>query len=542
MNARVEDAFDWRHPQYGPIIRARVERLNRLRANPVEFRALHCYYRTHVADFISDWGMTYSPHNVGTSIPVYLPFLLQPKQRELVEWILERWRNRETAIIEKSRDVGVSWIAMATSIALCIFWPGISIGFGSATEDKLDQAGNPDSLFWKGRLFVRHLPVEFRGGCEIERDAPDKRILFPATGSTITGDVGDRIGIGGRKSIYFIDEAAYLQHPKLAESGTSGATPCRIDISSPSLDGTANEFAIRRMSGKYKVFTYHYRDDLRKDEAWREQTQKGMDPVIWAANYEIDYMAATEGAIIPQLWVRAAIDAHLKLKIEPSGVKRGALDIADLGRDLNCFGARHGLLVNHCEVWAGEVNKPIFATVERAYLLCDRLKLEGFDYDADGMGAGARSDVYRIQERRLQEQHLPKLRIKPFRASDAVFRPDAVVTGTERTAKDLFQNLKAQSYFLLRQMFQETCRAIQGEPFDAEKIISLDSRIKDLDKLCIELSQPIWKMSVTGKMMVDKTPDGMPSPNRADTVMMLFAPRSKPMNISDEFLGGFDAT
>jgi len=41
-----------------------------------------------------------------------MPFILFPKQVELVNWIIERWQRGESGTVVKARDVGASWIAM----------------------------------------------------------------------------------------------------------------------------------------------------------------------------------------------------------------------------------------------------------------------------------------------------------------------------------------------------------------------------------------------------------------------------------------------
>lgn len=532
MNAVLspEDSFDFLQPDYAAIFRERSKRLARIRAHPERLPALRAYYRDHLVDFVSQWAISVDPRNVSVGIPAYLPFVLMPKQREMAEFILQRWRNREPGIIEKSRDVGASVLAMALACSICLFHDGVAIGFGSAKEDKLDRTGDPDTLFYKGRTFLENLPPEFRNGWDADNDSMYMRLLFPATGSSITGEAGDQIGRGGRKSILFIDEAAHLQHPELVDAATIATTDCRIDISS--VNGMANSFATRRHSGKFKVFTMHYRDDLRKDDAWRKAKQEKTDPTIWNAEYELDYLASVEGVIIPPAHVQAMVDAHKKLGIEPTGVKRGALDVADEGRDLNAFAARHGVLVNHCEAWRGK-GSFLHETTDRAYLLCDELMLDGFDYDCDGMGAGVRSDVDRINKRRA-EQRLRKLRIGAHQGSAGVFNPDQKMPGTDRTAKDFFQNFKAQSWYEMKRRAAETARAVlEGGPYDRDLIVSLDSRIPNLNKLCIELSQAQWKLSATGKIMVDKVPDGAMSPNMADAVVILHAPRRAPMRISD---------
>jgi hypothetical protein len=533
MNARAEELFDWKEPNYLAIVQARVERINRLRANPDMLPGLRVYYRTHPADFINDFGCTVDPRNVAIGRPTTLPFVLMPKQRELVDWIVERWRHNESALIEKSRDVGASWLFMALACTLCLFHDGMMIGVGSAKEDKLDRTGDPDTLFYKARAFMSLLPVEFRNGWDVNRDSLYLRLLFPATGSSITGEAGDRIGLGGRKAIYGVDESAFTEHPDLIEQSLIATTDCRIDWSS--VNGMSNWFGMRRHSGRVPVFTYHYRDDLRKDDAWRDAKKGASDPVVWASQYELDYSASIEGVIIPQEWVQSAVDADKKLKLTPTGVRRGALDVADEGRDLNCFAARHGMSVLACEVWSGK-NSDIFATTERAFQLCDDLNLDGFDYDADGLGAGVRGDAKRILARRKAALQLRSVRVQDFRGSAAVFEPERLVPGTDVKAKDRYQNAKAQAYFHLRDLFRNTHGAVAGGEYDPDSLISLSSAIPDVQKLCIELSQPQWKTSASGKVVVDKMPDGSLSPNRADALMILFAPRWRPIRISDALL------
>lgn len=539
MAARAEDLFDWRNPDYGAIFAARVARLKWLRENPRELPRIKRYYRTHLADFICDWGMTYDPRNVGTTHASYMPFLLQPKQRDLVEWILELWRAKKSGILEKSRDVGASWVAMALAISMCVLWENVSIGFGSATEIKLDRSGDPDCLFWKGRMFVDNLPKEFRGGCDISIHSPDKRILFPQTNASVTGEVGDKIGHGGRKTFYFVDEAAHLEHFQFAESGLSGTTDTCIWLSSVSIDGMANAFSVKRFSDGFAnrtkpkgVFTLHWRDDLRKDDEWAKRKKADLDPVVWAANYDIDYTGSAERVILPYAWAQQLVDAHLKLKIKPTGIRRGALDLADDGKNLNAIAARYGILITHLEAWKG----PLIDAVEQACLLCDEWGLDGFDYDSDGMGHTTKGIYAKIAERRRQQRNGRVLRVTAFAGSGPVYDPERVERGTELKNKDAYQNMKAQGWFHLRWRAHNTMQALAGREYDPEALMSIDSRIPDVQKILIELSQPQWKLGASGKRLVDKVPEGAISPDRADAVMMAYAPRRKGLKIDERIL------
>ena len=59
--------------------------------------------------------------------------------------------------------------------------------------------------------------------------------------------------------------------------------------------------------------------------------------------------------------------------------------------------------------------------------------------------------------------------------------------------------------------------------YNPSDIISIDSGIANLSQLKVELSQPTYSKSKSGKLLIDKAPDGTSSPNMADAVMMVFA-------------------
>jgi len=230
--------------------------------------------------------------------------------------------------------------------------------------------------------------------------------------------------------------------------------------------------------------------------------------------------------------VQSAIDAHEKLSIEPTGTRRGALDVADEGKDKNAFAIARGVLVEDVEEWSGK-GSDIFGTVQRAFDLCDQHGLDEFKYDSDGLGAGVRGDARVINDQRDHDRQIP---VDPFRGSEAVYRPESQdVNG--RKNKDYFANRKAQAWFGLRRRFQKTFRAVTtGAEFEPDEIISLSSKCSHLARLCGELSQPTYSMNTVGKMVIDKAPDGTKSPNLADSVMILFAETNVWVHITDSML------
>jgi len=519
--------FDWRNPDYASVLRKRAAKLSHIRQNPECLPGLKLYYKEQPAKFISDWGITFDPRNVDVGLPAAIPFILFPKQEEWCAFILRKWKAREPGVTEKSRDMGMSWLSVSLACTLCLFNEGMVAGFGSRKEEYVDKADSPKSLFYKARMFLRGLPPEFRPGWEAKRDAPHMRIAFPATRSYIAGEAGDGIGRGDRASIYFVDEAAFLERPQLVEASLSQTTNCRQDISSA--NGSTNPFYEKVTGGKIEKFTFHWRDDPRKDEAWYAKQVRDLDPVTVAQEIDINYAASVEGVLIPSAWVQAAVDAHIKLGVEVSGRRGGAFDVADEGRDKCAFLASYGILVEHIEEWSGK-GSDTFASTQRVVDLCDSLGIEEFEYDADGMGANVRGDARVINEFRAErEQRI----ITPiaFRGSGEVQRPESQ-DAPGRLNKDYFANAKAQAWNSLRKRFLTTYRAVtEGADYDPAEIISLSSKLPLLAKLSSELSQPTWGPNGAGKMVVDKQPDGSKSPNLADVVMMRFSGRA-PMRIT----------
>lgn len=545
--------MDFRNPDYGPVWKHRMERLQRIRAQPGMLSVLKEHYKHNPIDFIEDWGITVDPRVMAKRDPVtgakraaLMPFLLFPKQREWINWVEGLYAEQESGLTEKSRDMGVSWLAVAYSVAKCLFNDGFTVGFGSRKEEYVDDRGSPKALFWKARQFIAHLPYEFRGGWDERKHAPHMRISFPMTGSVMTGEAGDNIGRGDRASIYFVDEAAHIERPELVDASLSATTDCRIDVSS--VNGMDNPFAEKRFSWDTRfIFTFHWRDDPRKDDAWYAKQCSRLSPIVVAQEIDINYAASQTGILIPSEWVQASIDAHLKIEIRSngmlgrkgedpngkpfvvSGVRDAGLDVADEGVDINAIAGRHGVLVESLSGWSGK-GSDVYATSEAAFLFCDNGKYARFKFDSDGLGVGVRGDARVINDRRVLSNLKPII-AEPYWGSGEVIQPDAQVIASDgttkmgRTNKDFYSNRKAQSWWALRTRFQMVYRVIaEGIEVAPDDIISLSSKLPDLPKLVVELSRPTYSINNAGKIVVDKAPKGAKSPNFADAVVIVMAP------------------
>jgi len=527
-NIRAPACFDWKNPDYTAVLKQRLERLQKIRATPQHLPALRLHYQNHIAQFLDDWAVTVDPRVAAKGRSAFMPLKLFPKQVELVNWFIALWKSGEPGVLVKARDIGASWLAMATACSLCVFHKNMMVGIGSAKEDKLDRSGDPDTLFYKGRQFLANLPQEFRGGFDVTKNSAHLRIIIPETGSSITGEAGDQIGRGGRKAIFFLDESAHIPRPQLIDAALATATDCRIDMSS--VNGSANSFAERARSGKIKRFDFGWRDDPRKDGRWYAQKASELDPVTLAQEIDCNFAASAEGLLIPSNWVQSAIGAHRNLGIEPTGMKYSGFDVADAGANRCALAARHGILLERLQSWSGQ-GGDLYRSTVRAFSLLDEwgYAQDSFMYDSDGLGAGIRGCADRINEDRTAA-HRGRVRVQAFRGSGAVWNPrDQMVKGSVN--EDYFLNLKAQSWWALRMRFEQTWRAMQGLPYQREELISINPNLPELTALVLELSQPTYARTASGKLTIDKVPDGARSPDLADSVMIAFAPSTRTMEM-----------
>jgi hypothetical protein len=503
-----------------------------------------------MADFVADWGYTVDPRAISEGRNPVMAFALFPKQRELIRWFVQCWLDSKPGVVVKSRDVGASWVAMALLCTMCIFRSGFAAGVGSAVEIKIDRSGDPDTLFYKIRSFLEHLPVEFNAGFNIDQCSADKRVSFPLTGSSITGEAGDQAGRGGRKAVFVVDEAAHFEHPKIIDKNLSANTKCRIDMSS--VNGMANSFYTRAHNPAIRRFDFTWRDDPRKNYAgstWYAQQCAELDEIVVKQEIDCDFAASLEGVCIPSTWVLAAIDIDKDLGIDcSSGAHRAALDIADRGNDKNAYVAVQGRKIMFASQWSGKGSDTGYS-VQRAMSLTETLGMSAFDYDADGMGGAAvHSDARLINEVREVRQAAMKdpkpgeyfaagvIGTHPYRGSEAVVRPESIVPGTKRKAKDLFTNRKAQTWYEGRLGFFNAWKARNGKPYDASRVICIAGDLPNelgrpslRDLLVSQLSQATVKETIQGKLQIEKAPDDVASPDIADAALMALAPRKSSM-------------
>jgi phage terminase large subunit len=460
-----------------------------------------------VVHWLATWGWTLDPREAALGRPAVLPFVPFPHQVEFLRWLEERERLQEHGIAEKSREVGLTWLCVAFALHRWLFRPGYQVGFGSYKLLRVDHLGDPNSVFAKARFLLDHLPSwMLPAGFDRKRHDCLAKLVNPANGSAIIGEGGDDIGRGGRAAVYFVDEAAHLERPKLVDAALAQTTRVRIDVSTPC--GPGNPFAQKRFSGNFPVFTFHWTQDPRKDRAWYEaECRKLGDPALIAQELDIDHSASLEGIVIPGAWVRAAVN----LDLPRSGRCACGLDVAEAGSALSVLVPRWGPFVGDPVSW-GQANTT--ETAHRAAEHCRRFEAAVLSYDVAGVGAGVRGALAAFEGR------------LPFycNAVNGGSSPTEAVWPDRRTSRERFLNLRAELWWGLRARFERTYEHVtQGVLHGPEEMISLP----DCPQLIAELSLPTYSLTETGKVKIEAKDAmrrrGVKSPDFADALATSFA-------------------
>lgn len=226
-------------------------------------------------------------------------------------------------------------------------------------------------------------------------------------------------------------------------------------------------------------------------------------------------VADSELAIIKPSWIEAAVDSDKKLELDLlSGDSCLGFDVADEGEDKNAFCVRKGATLVDMAHWGlGD----IMHSTDKVNNYALMNSIDRIIYDSIGIGAGVKAYLRRLNS----------IKSDGFNAGAAVHEPDTeYISG--KTNKDMFENLKAQAWWNVRNRFENTYLAVKhGRKFKSDQLICIKSNIKELEYLKAELSRPQIQYSKNGKVMCESKEHmkkrGIKSPNLADAFVMAFS-------------------
>lgn len=266
--------------------------------------------RRDIIFWINAFGWSYDPRQTGR-MGTMTPFVTFAIQDDVIVSLLEVLFNREQedALVEKTRDVGASWIFCFIFAWLWLFHgEKIELFMMSRKQDLVDDRTS-DSLFGKIDMILKHLPAWMLPKGYSERLHRNRLYLEnPVTGTTIKGEsTSSESGVGGRYFAMFFDEFSKVPEAETIFNQSGDCTEHRLFNGTPT--GTHTTFyRLRNMKREdgMVVLRMHWTmhpwkaDGLYFDEngkpwsPWylKECKRRGWNQIAIAQELDIDYRAA----------------------------------------------------------------------------------------------------------------------------------------------------------------------------------------------------------------------------------------------------------
>jgi hypothetical protein len=204
------------------------------RLNDVEKRTIRTACSQSFFYWVNAFGWTYHQKWVDENgqeksvvgDKAHVPFITWKVQDDAALELISCIETGEDALIDKSRDMGASWLVIAIFQWMFQFKANSTFLELSRKEMYVDQRGNMDSLFEKHRYMMRMQPVWMR-----PKHLRDNTMVLENQdiGSSIVGEsTNESAGQAGRKTAILLDEAARVKNLEAIDLATADTSACRI--------------------------------------------------------------------------------------------------------------------------------------------------------------------------------------------------------------------------------------------------------------------------------------------------------------------------
>ena len=460
--------------------------------------------RKDVVFFVNHFIVGFDPRNKEAPIQ---PLVLFPKQVEFLEWIHDLYLQEKWGQCVKSRDAGASVICCAYLVWHFIFSRAFSGLIGSQLERKVYRKDDPDCLFWKLQFQINHLPSYFKPKTKLT----EMLLVNQQNGNTIKGDCGDDIGRGGRSSIAFLDEAAFLARYSMNLNALAGNTDCCVMVSTPNgMNGFGKDF-IKSHRAKFKI---HWTCDPRKSNEWYQKKCVDYDdPARIAQELDCDFNASVSGTLMSIRQLELCVNSHETIPeiLTPNEQIIAGLDIAERGANETVLTIRQGNVIIDIISWNDcNTTQSAIKTIE----FCSSYDVSELYLDSVGVGQGVLGVL----------EATPKLPFD-FYGIRANSHPSLEYWENDgKTSRDKFRNLKAELWFKISERVRKTAETINNATEYHRYLPSEMISLPDNEKLLMQLSQPIMHKTSTGKLILESKQElkrrGISSPDYADSLIL----------------------
>lgn len=183
--------------------------------------------------YLNAMGWIFEPRPDDDALMV-LPFITYPFQ-DLAFLAILNAIGKHDLVIEKSRDMGASWMCIYAFEWRWHFRRRQTFLMLSRNENLVDKTGSPDSLFYKLDFIHEHQP----GWLLPEMDRMSMHMENNTLASVIDGESTNKFaGVAGRRLAILADEFSKMPEQAVIARGTQAVSNSRIFLFTP--EGTGN--------------------------------------------------------------------------------------------------------------------------------------------------------------------------------------------------------------------------------------------------------------------------------------------------------------
>ena len=223
-----------------------------------------CYtFRTRCFDANGE-KVDLEPHEQHTQ------FLTWPVQDQAILDLANCITDKNDVLIDKSRDMGASWICLSTIHWFWQFRPSFMAIETSEKEDTVIDKYTEKGLFFRHKYLLDYQPTWMRP----EYKFVNKKIVNKTNGSAISGEATTpNISMGGRPHVVLLDEFKAVDCGEQVLAATADAAGCRMFNSTAKTGSTYSKLrkAASKPDSTIKVITLGYWDHPEKGKGrkWR---------------------------------------------------------------------------------------------------------------------------------------------------------------------------------------------------------------------------------------------------------------------------------
>ena len=305
-------------------LRNRLETLQKAEADPLLRQSwLLNKWVVDPVDFIETFGTITDPRL--TKYPV-MPFFLHDYQKDIIYRLLDAEQKGGDLLIEKVRDMGISWLIMWYILWRWLFTPSWSALVMSRKLEEVDRGSGgrgkrppTNTLFGKLRFGYVHLPNWLKSPNFRPRFHDTfAKFVHPDLGSVVEGETDNPdAALSRRYAMVVLDEMFAMTYWEEIWRNVADATRTRVGISTTVDSLQAKDFR-DFMEKRNMIVSLDWKLTPFKDEVWfkQELERRANDPLGIQKNIGLSYNIDPRFAYYPKIAESKKLEVDYNPKLD----------------------------------------------------------------------------------------------------------------------------------------------------------------------------------------------------------------------------------